>query len=149
MSEPITLFTMGFAGKSAEEFFGKLQTAGVQRLIDVRLYNVSQLAGFTKKKDLEYFLRAIAGIEYRHYLDLSPSPELFDAFKKKGEIDRPEYERRFKLLMRQRRPEKHHQPQEFDRACLLCTEPAPQDCHRHLVAEHLRRKWGGVSIVHL
>ncbi len=66
----VRLFTIGFAGKSAQMFFGKLQNAGVKRLIDVRLNNVSQLAGFTKKKDLEYFLRVIADIDYLHYEDL-------------------------------------------------------------------------------
>ena len=73
---PVMLFTIGFAGKTAQEFFDKLQKAGVKRLIDVRLNNVSQLAGFTKKKDLEYFLRVIAGIEYLHYEDLAPTSDI-------------------------------------------------------------------------
>jgi uncharacterized protein (DUF488 family) len=149
MSEPITLFTIGFAGKTAQEFFQLLQNAGVKRLIDVRLNNVSQLAGFTKKKDLEYFLRAIAGIEYLHYADLAPTPDILDRFKKKGEMDWAEYERLFNLLLQERKPEEHHRPEEFDQACMLCSEPTAENCHRRLVAEHLSRKWGGVVIKHL
>ena len=145
----IELFTIGFAGKSAEEFFGKLQKAGVKRLIDVRLNNVSQLAGFTKKKDLEYFLRAIAKIEYVHCDDLAPTSDILDRFKKKGEMDWAEYERQFNELLRERRPENRHKPEELDRACLLCSEPTAEHCHRRLVAEWLEKAWGGVKIVHL
>ena len=145
----VTLFTIGFAGKTAQEFFGKLEDAGVRRLIDVRLNNVSQLAGFTKKKDLEYFLRAISGIEYAHYEDLAPTADILDRFKKKGEMDWGEYERLFNLLLQQRKPEEHHQPEEFDRACMLCSEPTAANCHRRLVAEHLKRAWGGMEIIHL
>jgi uncharacterized protein (DUF488 family) len=148
-STPITLFTIGFSGKSAEEFFGTLEKAGVKRLIDVRLNNVSQLAGFTKKKDLEYFLREIAGIEYLHYTDLAPTPDILDRFKKKGEIDWSEYERLFNLLLAERQPEEHHRPEEFDGACMLCSEPTPENCHRRLVAERLRDKWGNVIVKHL
>ncbi len=145
----ITLFTIGFAGKTAEEFFSKLQSAGVKRLIDVRLNNVSQLAGFTKRKDLEYFLRVIAKIEYLHYQDLAPTSDILDRFKKKGEMDWAEYERLFNLLLEQRRPEERHGRGEFDQSCLLCSEPTADNCHRRLVAEHLRRKWMNVEIRHL
>ena len=145
----VSLFTIGFAGKPAESFFSKLKQAGVRRLIDVRLNNVSQLAGFTKKKDLEYFLGVIAGIEYRHYEDLAPTPDILDRFKKKGEMDWEEYERLFNELLADRRPEEQHEPMEFDRACLLCSEATPENCHRRLVAEHLQRKWGRVQIHHL
>jgi uncharacterized protein (DUF488 family) len=145
----ITIFTIGFAKKRAEEFFTRLQKAGVRRLIDVRLNNVSQLAGYTKMKDLQYFLRVIGDIDYRHLPDLAPTKDILDAFKKKGEMDWAEYERRFTALMDTRRPEDHHTPEEFDQACLLCSEPSPENCHRRLVVERLRKKWGNVVIKHL
>ncbi|HET6246343.1 MAG TPA: DUF488 domain-containing protein [Tepidisphaeraceae bacterium] len=148
-SAPIRLFTIGFAGKSAQGFFEKLQDAGVKSLIDVRLNNVSQLAGFTKKKDLEYFLRVISGIKYFHYEDLAPTADILDRFKKKGEMDWREYDRLFNLLLEERRPEERHRPSEFDEACLLCSEATAENCHRRLVAERLRSKWGGVVIKHL
>jgi uncharacterized protein (DUF488 family) len=148
-AKPITLFTIGFAGKTARDFFEKLRKAGVRRLIDVRLNNVSQLAGFTKKKDLEYFLRVIADIDYAHFDDLAPTKDILDSFKKQKKIDWADYERRFNALMEQRSPEKHHRPDEFDHACLLCSEATPDKCHRRLVAEHLSRKWGNMEIKHL
>jgi len=148
-SRTIRLFTIGFAGKSAQTFFETLQNAGVKRLIDVRLNNVSQLAGFTKKKDLEYFLRVIANIEYLHYQDLAPTADILDRFKKKGEMDWAQYERLFNALLEERRPEELHKPAEFDEACLLCSEPTAENCHRRLVAQRLRDKWEDVVITHL
>uniref|UniRef100_UPI0015D7B598 DUF488 domain-containing protein n=1 Tax=Nevskia soli TaxID=418856 RepID=UPI0015D7B598 len=78
----MTIFTIGFTRKSAETFFTLLSRAGVQRLIDVRLNNVSQLAGFTKKDDLRYFTKAICGIDYVHLPELAPTADILDAFKK-------------------------------------------------------------------
>jgi uncharacterized protein (DUF488 family) len=144
----ITLFTIGFTGKSAEEFFEKLQRAGVKRLVDIRLNNVSQLAGFTKKRDLEYFLRAIASIGYVHQPGLAPTKEILDAYKKK-QIDWDEYERRFRQLLEERRPAGELHAEDFDHACLLCSEPTAEQCHRRLVAEYLKNQWGNVTIEHL
>ena len=144
----IRLFTIGFAGKSAQQFFEALQRAGVKRLVDIRLNNVSQLAGFTKKRDLEYFLRVIADIDYIHECDLAPTTDILDGYKKKN-ITWDEYERRFNELLQQRQPAQHMTRRQFDEACLLCSEPEPQHCHRRLVAEHLLREWGHVEIQHL
>jgi uncharacterized protein (DUF488 family) len=145
---PITVFTIGFTGKSAREFFEILKQAGVRRLVDTRINNVSQLAGFTKKNDLAFFLRAIANIDYEHDTRLAPTKELLNAYKKK-QIDWSEYERRFGELLIERRPAEVLNPDDLDHACLLCSEPTPEHCHRRLVAEHLREKWGTVTIKHL
>src|SRR5690242_12928702 len=99
------IFTIGFTKKSAEAFFTGLQTAGVQRLIDVRLNNVSQLAGFTKKDDLRYLVRAICNIEYIHLRDLAPTAEILDPYKKAKNGDWATYERQFLELMRSRQIE--------------------------------------------
>jgi len=142
------LFTIGFTKKSAEVFFGRIADAGVKRLADVRLNNVSQLAGFAKKDDLRYFLRAICGIPYEHFPELAPTQEMLDAFKKqKGNWDL--YERRFLELMRERRIEEGAGRKLLDGDCLLCSEETPEHCHRRLVAEYLREKWGGVEIMHI
>ncbi|MGD0518084.1 MAG: DUF488 domain-containing protein [Thermoguttaceae bacterium] len=147
-SPPITLFTLGFAGKSAKEFFDKLKQSGVRRMVDIRLNNASQLAGFTKKRDLEFFLRAIADINYVHEPDLAPTKEILDDYKKKR-IDWNEYESRYQRLIQERQPAKDLKPEDFDRACLLCSEPTPEHCHRRLAAEYLRDEWKNVTIVHL
>jgi uncharacterized protein (DUF488 family) len=142
------IFTIGFTKKSAEEFFTRLQKADVKRLVDVRLNNVSQLAGFTKKNDLRYFTREICNIEYAHLPDLAPTAELLDAYKKqngKWEV----YERHFVDLMRSRKIE-HSTPRALlDGACLLCSEERPDHCHRRLVAEYLKKNWGDVEIHHI
>jgi uncharacterized protein (DUF488 family) len=148
MSEAITIYTIGFTKKSAEEFFGLLRSAGVQRMIDVRLNNVSQLAGFAKRDDLAFFLKEIGGIDYVHKPELAPSKELLDAYKK-GQITWEAYERQFVASMAADRIERHVSRESLDRACLLCSEAEPECCHRRLVAEHLARCWDGVRIEHL
>ena len=144
----ITLFTIGFTGKSAEQFFGALTSAGVGRLLDIRLNNVSQLAGFSKKKDLEYFLRVIGGIDYAHNLDLAPTQDILKAYQNK-QIDWSTYESKFVELLHQREPESKLSREELDLACLLCSENEPEHCHRRLVAEYLRQIWEDVTIRHL
>lgn len=144
----IQLFTIGFTKKSAERFFTELQRAGVKRLIDVRLNNSSQLAGFAKKDDLAYFLRAICGIEYIHLPELAPTADLLDAYKKhKG--DWAVYEHAFLELIAARCIEDTVSRELIDRGCLLCSEDKPEHCHRRLVAEYLDRKWGNIAIRHL
>jgi uncharacterized protein (DUF488 family) len=142
------IYTIGFTKKSARTFFTELQKAGVKRVVDVRLNNTSQLAGFTKRNDLEYFAEAICGIQYIHIPALAPTPEILDAYKKhKG--DWRLYEREFLDLMRSRRIEQTVSREMLDNACLLCSEETPEHCHRRLVAEYLRDKWGNLEIEHL
>jgi len=145
---PIKLFTIGFTKKSAEAFFTKLQRAAVKRVIDVRLNNNSQLAGFSKRDDLAYFLRSIAGIEYVHLLDLAPTQDLLDRYKKEDR-DWPAYEREFLQLIANRRIEDAVSPQMLGGGCLLCSEHEPHYCHRRVIAEYLQTKWGNVEIDHL
>jgi len=142
------LYTIGFTQKSADEFFTLLQQAKVKRVLDVRLHNESQLAGFSKKKDLEYFLRAIADIAYVHLSELAPTPELFDQYKKKGGAW-PVFEKNFVRLLASRKVDERVPKALLDKACLLCSEPSAEHCHRRLVAEYLQAKWGDVEIVHL
>jgi len=144
----IELFTIGFTQKSAREFFTNLKDAGVKRVVDVRLNNNSQLAAYSKKKDLIYFLKEIAGIDYVHLPDLSPTQEMLDSYKKqKGDWNI--YERQFFDLMTQRQIEKTIQPELLQQGCLLCSEHLPHHCHRRLVAEYLNAKWGGIKTKHL
>jgi uncharacterized protein (DUF488 family) len=142
------LFTIGFTKKSAEIFFTRLRDAGAKRLVDVRLNNMSQLAGFTKKEDLRYFTRAILGVAYVHLTELAPSEEILNAFKKeKG--DWKEYERKFLKLLEARRVENKVPREILDGACLLCSEETAEHCHRRLVAEYLKKRWKDVAIEHL
>lgn len=109
---------------------------------------MSQLAGFTKKTDLEYFLKTIDDIDYVHILDLAPTKDILDEYKKqKG--DWSIYEQKFLKLMADRQIEKKVSPDLADGACLLCSEAKPHHCHRRLVAEYLNNKWGNIKIHHL
>lgn len=138
---PIRIYTIGFTQKTAQEFFEILRDARVQRVLDIRLNNVSQLAGFSKKDDLKYFLREILGMDYIHLPLLAPTQAILDAYKKHGG-DWSVYERQFMELMRKREIEKRLDPALVHQGCLLCSEDTPHYCHRRLVAEYLRECWG-------
>lgn len=142
------LTTIGFTKTSAESFFDRLRRSGAKRVVDVRLNNVSQLAGFAKKNDLRYFVRELCGMDYVHLPDLAPTQDILDEFKKnKG--DWSVYERKFLELMRKREIEKRVDPAMIGDGCLLCSEDKPHHCHRRLVAEYLKAHWGDVEITHL
>lgn len=144
----VQLFTIGFAETTAEQFFKLLRDAGVKRVLDVRLNNTSQLAGFSKKDDLRFFLREVAEIDYVHIPELAPTQDILDAFKKhKGSWS--VYEQEFAALMSKRTIENVISRDTANLACLLCSEKKPHHCHRRLVAEYLHRHWGDVSTTHL
>ena len=143
------VFTIGFTQSSAAHFFGRLRGAGVKRLLDVRLNNVSQLAGFAKRDDLAYFTRELCGAEYVHDVRLAPTSELLDAYKKQGG-SWADYERAFLALMTARRIEETLDPALLaGPTALLCSEPTAEHCHRRLVLEYLQSHWGDLTITHL
>lgn len=142
------LFTIGFTKKSAETFFTKLKRSGAKRVVDVRLNNVSQLAGFAKRNDLQFFLRNICEMDYVHVPELAPTKDILDEYKKnKG--DWTVYEQKFLELMRKREIEKKIDPAVISDGCLLCSEEKPHHCHRRLVAEYLKSHWDEVEISHI
>lgn len=143
------IYTIGFTQTTAERFFGRLAEAGVQQLLDVRLNNSSQLAGFAKAKDLPYFLDSLIGATYRHEPLLAPTQELLDEYKKrKG--DWVTYEERFLELMADRRIEVRLSQADFTTpTALLCSEATAERCHRRLVCEYLADHWAGLQAVHL
>lgn len=142
------LLTIGYAGKSAETFFSTLARSGVRGVIDVRLYNTSQLAGYTKRRDLEYFLKAIIGADYTHLPVFAPTRELLDDYKK-GQIAWPEYERQYQNMLEHRQPHTGLNPAMLDHACLLCAEATADHCHRRLAAKYLQDIWPDLTIQHL
>lgn len=142
------LFTIGFTKTSAEHFFARLSTAGVRMVADVRLNNVSQLAGFAKRDDLAYFLRTICDLEYQHLPQLAPTQEMLDEYRKGGR-NWPLYEQRFLALLRERQVERHLDPATLDGSCLLCSEDTADHCHRRLVAEYLQKHWVPLEVRHL
>jgi len=144
----VRLYTIGFTKKSAEAFFGSLKMAGVKRVIDVRLHNESQLAGFAKRRDLEYFLRSCHSIEYAHEPLLAPTEEMLLSYRKKR-IGWDQYAAEFIALLRQREVQTRVEPSILENACLLCSEARPEKCHRRLVAEYFSHHTNDLEIVHL
>lgn len=143
------VYSIGFTKKTAEQFFGALKKAGIRSLLDVRLNNISQLAGFAKRDDLRYFLREICGADYTHEPLLAPTQEMLDDYKKrKGTWQ--EYEQKFLALMSDRQIEDKINRSIFALpTVLLCSELKPDNCHRRLVLEYLAKKWGDLTIRHL
>ena len=144
----MNIFTIGFTKKNAEQFFNKLKQPKLVRLLDIRLNNSSQLAGFTKKSDLSYFLKELCNVDYVYLPELAPTKEILDEFKKNGgkwDV----YEERFIELLTNRRVEETLSRNLIEGGCLLCSEATPEHCHRRLVAEYLAGKWGDVEINHL
>lgn len=142
------LYTIGCTQTSAASFFSRVSQSGATAVVDVRLNNVSQLAGFAKRDDLRYFLDVIGGVGYEHRPELAPSKELFDAYRKRG-LDWSTFAREFLALMAAREVEHTVSRTVVDGACLLCSEPEADRCHRRLVAEYLRGAWGDVQVTHL
>ena len=128
--------TIGFTKKNADQFFGLLREENVKTLIDVRLNNVSQLAGFAKRDDLKFFLKELCQAEYVHEPELAPTKELLNAYKK-GEIVWEKYEEDFLNLMSQRNIERTVNQSLLSQGCLLCSEHKPHFCHRRLVIDYL------------
>jgi uncharacterized protein (DUF488 family) len=142
------ILTIGFTRKSARTFFEILRQSGAKRVVDVRLNNVSQLAGFTKRQDLAYFLSQICGMGYVHIPLLAPTQEMLDGYKKhRGSWE--VYEQQFLALMKERQIEQRISPDLIEDGCLLCSEDKPHYCHRRLVAEYLQHHWRNVEIIHL
>ena len=145
----VDVTTIGFTKSNAENFFERLLKAGVKKVVDVRLHNTSQLAGFAKADDLSYFLKKIGGIQYVHQPLLAPTDDILKAYKKdKG--DWAVYQGRFLQLMEERKIEQRLKPEMLEGACLLCSEATPHHCHRRLVCEYLNDKWGSpLKVRHL
>ena len=143
------IYTIGFTRRTAEDFFETLQQKNIDEVVDVRLYNSSQLAGFTKFPDLEFFLRRISGINYFHDRELAPSKNLFDGYKEKI-FDWFDYECEFAKLMYERKISdyiaKNYSAEK--KYCLLCAEPSAQNCHRRLVAEKFAEVFDA-EVIHL
>jgi uncharacterized protein (DUF488 family) len=143
------IYTIGFTKKGAKKFFSLLEDQDIERLVDVRLRNRSQLSGFAKRDDLRYFLNELLDIEYMHREELAPSKDLLDKWRNDS-ISWEEFEERFDILMEEREIERQFSPSLFEEnTVLLCSEHEPQHCHRRLIIEYLEKEWGKVESKHL
>lgn len=143
------IYTIGYSQKTAAQFFYDLKKiAGLSKVIDVRLNNTSQLAGFTKKDSLDFFLKEILSINYFHLPILAPTEELLSSYQKKT-IGWTSYAEQFLQLMEERGIEAQLNSKMLNNSCLLCSEQSPEYCHRRLIVEYLSRNWGNIEILHI
>lgn len=145
------LYTIGFTKKSAEEFFNLLKDNNVDWVIDIRLNPNSQLSGFAKGKDIKYFLKKLAGIEYKHIDELSPTKDILNEYRKKI-ISWEDYEKRFYDLLENRKISTRLDklfPENAQNICLLCSEASPLKCHRRIVAEYIRKLKEDIKLKHI
>ncbi len=145
------IFTIGFTKTSAEHFFNRLKESRIERLLDVRLNNRSQLAGFAKRDDLRYFLRELVSARYEEAPSLAPTEDMLKLYKRKGSMSWTDYEQRFLGLLVERKVEQRLDRDAFhqERTVLLCSEATSEQCHRRLVAEYLAERWGGIEVIDL
>lgn len=146
----ITLYTIGFTKKDAKKFFTLLKNAGVKKLVDIRINNTSQLAGFAKGTDLEFFMKEICNASYVHITDMAPTKELLKDYQDK-KIDWNGYTLIFNKMLKDRHIAERYNIEDFDKCCFLCTEDTPEQCHRRLVVEYLKNHNHDkeVQIIHL
>ena len=144
------LYTIGFTQKTAKQFFELIKVNNIRLLIDIRLNNTSQLAGFTKGKDLEYFLSEICRCAYLHDINYAPTKEILDGYKK-NRITWDNYEQQYADLIKQREPYKgfYNMYLDYDNICLLCSEATPTNCHRRLLAEIIKKEFPQIVIKHI
>ena len=143
------IYTIGFTGKTAEEFFGLLDSADAKYLVDIRLNNRSQLAGFTKKGNIEFFTEKLTGMTYLEMPMLAPEKEMFREYRKEGDWEL--YESLYIRLLEERGVTESIDHEVFEYGVvLLCSERTPEKCHRRLAAEHLQANgFPSVEILHL
>lgn len=142
------VYTLGFTKKSAQEFFDTLKRNNIKQIVDVRLNNISQLAGFTKRDNLQYFLRELCGIDYYHFEFLAPTKEIRDKYAKSKDWDI--YASEYIELLESRSILDKLDKSFFDRkTCFLCSEASPDHCHRRLLTQYLEEHWGDIEVLHL
>ena len=146
----MNVYTIGFTQKSAEQFFDLICKNDIGLMIDIRLNNVSQLAGFAKGKDLKYFLARICKCDYVHDLDFAPTQEIMENGRGK-KIPWTEYEKQYSDLIDSRKVldrffDKYGR---YKNVCLLCSEADAKDCHRSVLVRMLQKESSGITIQHL
>ncbi len=147
----MTIYTIGFTQKSAKRFFELIKKNNIDILLDIRLNNKSQLAGFTKGDDLQYFLSEICHCEYKHCLEYAPTKDILEDYKKK-QITWNEYVDRYNCLMEKRANYLDFTKEfaQYTSICLLCSEPTPEQCHRRLIAEMIAKsKPNQINVKHI
>lgn len=145
----MNLYTIGFAQKTAKEFFELLKKNNVKRLLDIRESNSNIYAGFTMKQNLPYFLEQICGITYHELKIFAPTKELKKFYQESKNSNWEYFEQEYKTLLKERSIHEHVDSELLRDAVLLCAEPEPENCHRKIAAEYLKNIFPEIRIIHL
>lgn len=146
------IYTIGFTKKDAKTFFTLLKDNGISVVVDVRLNNTSQLAGFTKYPDIKYFLAKCIKCHYISDKRFSPEEKTLKDYKSKL-ISWDDYVKQFNSTMDKRRikeyiSDKYKDIIKDETICFLCSEETAEYCHRRLIAEMFSEIYD-LEIVHL
>ena len=144
----IELYTIGFTEKSAESFFNLLKNANIEKIIDTRINNSSQLSGFAKASDLKFFAKELCDISYQHNIDFAPTKDLLKNYRDK-KLSWEEYEIEYLNLLDIRNIKSKVDIEELHKNCFLCSEHTAEKCHRRLLAEYFKHINDNVKIIHL
>ncbi|MFS9037089.1 DUF488 domain-containing protein [Streptococcus australis] len=143
------IYTIGFTKKSAEDFFENIINEEIEVLIDTRLNNQSQLAGFSKGRDLPYFLRKLANCEYIHEINYAPTKDILSDYKK-GNMSWDDYEFKYNKLIQTRGMVDNFIKNYcgYSKVVILCSEHTPEHCHRRLLVDEIVKRIE-CKVVHL
>ncbi len=127
--------------KSAEEFFNKINENEIELVLDVRLHNHSQLLGFTKGTDLEYFLDKISSCKYVHDEIFCQTEKVLNEYRKKI-ITWEDFEKSYSELIEKRDMISlfNQKYGSFNNVLILCSGKSPETCHGRLLAKKLANK---------
>jgi len=144
----LNLYTIGFTGKSAEQFFTLVSETKASRLIDIRINRTSQLAGFAKEQDLKFFIPQLTNMEYVVREELAPTKDLLASYRRQ-DIAWEQFAERYEQLLRERLLQNALSLEDFSNSILLCSEKEPEKCHRTLLANILIEQFPSLEIVNL
>ena len=143
------IYTIGFTGKSAEEFFTLLQSAEAAVLLDIRVHNRSQLAGFTRRDHMPFLTENLTNLRYIELPILAPESDLLKQYRTDGDWDNFEVQY-LQLLVDRNAVAAIDRGMFSDGVVLMCSEPTAEKCHRRLAADHLRTHvFADADIIHL
>ena len=120
-------------------------------LIDIRLYNKSQLSGFTNGRDMPYFLERLCDCKYEHRIDYAPTTKLLNDYRKEL-ITWREYEIQYRFIIDERQAVKNFMTSYYglyETVCLLCSEPKAEHCHRKIFADMLKDAKPDIEVKHI
>jgi len=140
-----SIYTIGYEGKSIEDFIAILRRNDIAEIVDVRELPISRKKGFSKNQLAQTLEEA--GIRYEPARSLGTPREVRDRYR--ATRDRELFAEDYAQVLHEQRPELDTllQKAQQNKICLLCFELDSADCHRSLVAAELHKMSGDTLAV--